>query len=610
MNGRSALGSLLLGLLLPLFACEPEAPSVRLTVLDPAAGEVGASMTAKLELTGEVEDASIRVFTRSMPSTPLRTGQCRETCTLTFDDLPSGTFEVQGFLTPRQDDGVPAEELTSERLSFTLDAQPLTALLIPTSGNTLKVLFLKPVLASSINASTVQLTRTVQTGPNRSDTRTEPVETTLTLNDRTLTIAGNFGAPALLTLKIDGVRDAPGNRCVKTLTASRSFFSNGPDLRDYVTLGSQDRLRRDSQGRLYHLAKGTAWRLDGLEWTSVATWSPDYEQDYDLELGGAPVVAQNTITNVYVPETGTTRIVRELRVQRWDGGAVADLGGVLTTTINQPIIPSLRIDPQGRPVVLVTVSEPSATTLKLLRWNGTQWDSLSDRLNDGSAQYTLGLGGGRTGDVVVGWQESVNGQLRTFLRRVEESGALSPLDIAPGQAVPQLETLTYNTAGQAFVTGVLPGSAIPTLVYRRGASSWEALGGANERITSLTTDPSGAPVIFTVRYDQNGSTVNDPGDPYSGYTPNIYVSLSGYRHDGQNWGPIPGATHPILETQQAPWMTDSPPDYALGPSTVALASHYLPDGTLWLLKLRGFIDFSTGGAGTARTKLLRARHAP
>lgn len=605
--------AVLLGMLLLLPACVEEEPSVTLAILDPASGQTGASLTTRLTLTGPVQSAAIKVFSLSMPSTPLRTGTCHETCTLQFE-LPSGTFEVQGFLTPQPKDGAAVPELASERFSVTIDSRPLTAILIPTVGNTLKVLFLRQVLAESITPDTVKVTRTVQTGANTGDTRDEPVAVTMSLTDRTLTLTGEIGAPALIRVAIDGVRDAPGNRCVVTHTATRPFFANGSDVREFINVGSLDRLRRDATGRLYHLAQNAAWRLEGAEWVPVATWNWSYEQDHDLAPGGGPVVAYNVFRDVYVPETGTTRTYRDLHVQHWDGSAMVELGGVLATTVNQPLGASLRVDAQGRPVLLVTTTETDGSnTVSLRRWSGTQWDTLAAKLNATRARGVLGAGGGGTGPVFVGWREADGSQTRTFLRRVESDGSLTPMDL-PDAGVPHLESLTHDGSGSAVLVATEPGGVWPSRLLRRTASGWQSLGNPAsplpEVITSLTVDASGLPVVFTRRSDQNGSTVNDPGDPYGGSSPNVYVSLSGYRYDGLKWTPLAGAPHQILETQQVPWMSSAPADFRIGDSTVALAAHYLPDGKLWLLKLRGRIDFSTGGAGVARTYLLRASHTP
>ncbi|AKJ04288.1 Hypothetical protein AA314_05914 [Archangium gephyra] len=584
--------------------CGCSTPALDFELLSPKEGEVGASITARLTVTG-TEDISFNSFIKIIdvrhPDTDFRSVQCFQQCAPQEFLVPSGTYEVFGTMTYVSKEGE-EKTLTSEKRTVQIDATPIVAFLIPPlppGPRMLRLLVTRPVLASSVNTDTLQVTRTFQSGPTRLQMTTEPVPIEVSLVDRTITLTGDFSAPARYVLSIKGVRDGPGNKVVTDLPFDRQYFAHGPDLHEHIG-GQLERLELDEQQRLYHLSMDTVRqlqtvsRLEGGAWAEVVTRPAADGSIVTLDRQGLPVSASYPVRG------------GDIVLERWNGSTWEAWGptlGEAPTTSTGFFLVRVRVDAQNRPLVLVTsgANAPVTASTRLYRLDGSSWTALSHSIPAGTVEHTFFTLGS---SLAVGWHGSSSGG-DSFAARIADD-ALVPLSVPSGLR-PDWSSAVTNGAGQTFVSRVLASHRSSVLSYdglsfsevgdMRGYFDPTDPGGGNTilgDVRALTVDETGAPIVFMRSRIYAGRTDGEQ----------IYrFVLTALRFDGRDWLPLRGAPAPVLESgePEVSWMSSFP----VGSTPVALAAAYLPNGTLWMLELRGFES-----GGVARTYVLRSSHVP
>jgi hypothetical protein len=586
-----------------LAGCSPT-PAMQFELLEPTPGAVGARITARLTVTG-TDDVSFNSFIKVVdtrhPDTDFRSVPCSQECAAQEIQVPSGTYEVFGTMIYRDREGG-ERTLTSERSRVEIDATPIVAFLIPPvppSQRLIKVLFTRPVLADSVNADTVQLERTFQSGPIRYRMTTEAVPVQFDLVDRTLSIRGDFSAPAQYVLRIQGVRDAPGNRVSAELPFTRHYFTHGPAL--YEHLGGQlQRLERDAQQRLYHLAADglrrvqIASRLEGTEWVDLATLSADEGTLATIDRQGAPVAYT-------APVRGG-----DIMLKRWNGSTWEAWGPVLgesATSSTGFFLVQVRVDSQNRPLVLVSAgaNAPFPESVHLYRLEGSAWRPLPHAIAAGTVYHSFFPLGA---SLALGWKSRASGG-DALAARIDEGG-LVPLAVPPGvevdwsHAVPAGATQSYVPRprfAEHSAVMLYDGQSLSEVGDMRGYLEPTDPTAGNTilgEVRTLTTDETGAPTVFL------------RAEIFAGVIDGAQVRrlvLGALRFDGRAWTPLRGAPAAVLVSgePEAAWMSRLPP----GSAPVALEAAYTPDGALWMLQSHGLVS-----GGVARSWLSRAHHAP
>ena len=586
-------------LLLALGGCFPSKPTMEFELLSPKAGEVAASITARLVVTGAEDvsyDAHIKVIDARYPNTDFRSVWCYRPCEAQEIQVPSGTFEVFGTMTYSTEEGE-ERTVTTERHRVEIDATPIAALVLPTGGpRQIKVLFTRPVLASSVNTDTLRLERTFQSGTTRLQTTTEPVAFEASLTDRTLTLTGEFSAPARYVLHIQGVRDAPGNKVVQDLPFDRHYFAHGPDLYE-SSPQPLEWFERDEQQRLYQLGLNSqrqqvASRLEGNTWVEFTTPLPVGDRLATLDRQGRPVAFTT-------PDRGG-----DVLLKRWNGSAWEAWGPAIhETAATGFFFVQVHVDDRNRPFVLVTsgANAPVTNSTHLYRLDGEAWTSLPHAIAAGTVDHTFFPLGNA---LALGWATRSSGG-DSLSARIEEDG-LGPATVLPGsypvwsRAVPAGPDASYVPKARfSGLSAVMryDGQSLTELGEMRSYLDPSDPTGGNTllgEVRTLAVDETGAPTVFLHSRIYAGTT-----DGVANYR----FILGALRFDGHAWVPLRGAPAAVLQSSEpeVAWMSS----LALGSTPVALEAAYTPTGGLWMLQLRGYSD-----GRVARTYPVRAYHAP
>jgi hypothetical protein len=210
-------------------------------------------------------------------------------------------------------------------------------------------------------------------------------------------------------------------------------------------------------------------------------------------------------------------------------------GGGISQTEGMSVVPSLAIDPHGRPVIAWRERTPDNEEIYLRRWNGTTWEELGGSASGGGVSDTHGasdmpsLAIGRDGQPVVAWIEGYHpGSGNVYVRRWngqnwEEVGAgsasLGGISGADRAGHPSLAVAPDGTLVVAWQQ--LLENSYEIYAKRWRGSAWEEMGGSasgggishddiDSMVPSLAIGSDGLPVVaWEARMVADGIATND-----------------------------------------------------------------------------------------------------
>lgn len=577
-------------LTLLLASCSGTPPGVRLVRPAPDA-TVATAWEVELEVTGEAEAAGVDIYADASATEPLRRYDCTRSCTVSFAGT-ANSYEVRGWATI---DGKPYE---TPRQRVTVDHTPLVALFARVRAfNTLEVRFTKSITLPT-SPQEVQVTRRLPTSGKEAEDLTDSPAVTASLDStgRVLTLQGEFGAPAVLTLDLN-LKDSKGAWTLsKKLEVTQNYFSDVGQVEQEVI--KTHALMFDGQGRVIASWGGFPRGLNIARREADGTWT-------DLITGDANEPCLRTvITSEFITQAADGTIYalcgENGQLLRRDSPGWTALGVPLFT--RSPLTLMLSVDGQGRPVAMATFqgATPDGSgyddRVTAHRFENGAWRTLSDRLNapDKHLSTASSIAVAPDGVPLAIWVEG-------NVARGSQSRAVRLTDTGP-EALPWAEDLALSTVTASDGTGGLWMAATQvstsTPVVLRLTSSTatpEVLsrGTALPDIPLFFRDEHGHLAMFGRRIQQVGSDVTDPGDPNSGSTPILSIMISLQHLEGGTWKKLPELNAEILERN------------TVG-QRVAVKVARAPDGTLHALLEKSYVDFSTP-LPTARSELVLVR---
>lgn len=542
------------------------APTLTLEVLSPKAGEVAAAVSYRLKLTGA---NFANVFATEVgKSRVIAQAECRQNldvpCEGTLEFPPSfgeQTYEVWAAVGTNNPDlgdyRTPAQQVRIN--SDAIVVAPLVLnnarlISIVTSGAN----DLDPASLASIRVERrfarlpyIALTDNAEFGFGTLD-----VPVTATMRSQFLELRGDLRGPAQYTLHLEGVRNRFGQRIKEPVTVDQAFFGASTDIGDVFIsgVGISPHFEKAADGRLFLVYNGHVQQLVDGAWTDVATWTSE-ERALVAPDGTPYLFSADAMGGV---------------VRRWNGSAWQELPRApapVPRTNNDGFYASAAMTRAGvlHLVTMRTASFPNMDAFIVSRWDGTQWQVLSERSFMSALPREVSLL--RFGDGValdVDRQlEAISGT--TFTQLPDPKPALDALgpyasftwhELRHDAAGTPWLLGRYTDASISMVEPAIGDSAFATLKFEGGAWTVVTKGSLLDQAWKPTADGSDLfikEVLFrSWGFDKNGvpavftrETVN----PFGSDPTLSRFNVAGYSANGARWAPFANAPTPLLSDE-------------------------------------------------------------